>query len=516
MTSRHIAVVGGGPGGLYVARLIKRAKPEWRVTVYEHNAAADTFGFGVGLTETTLRALAAADPESAETIQAAGHRGGRMDMLVGDAFRMAGSGADIAIGRATLLGLLRAHAEDAGVRIVMRHAELTDVDADVVVAADGVRSRIRDKLGVELAAEVRVDDVRYLWCGARFALPAATFTAATTDYGTFVAHSYPYDDEHSTFLIETDEATWRAAGFDREVATGESDEESLDFLSAAFAQVLGGSRLLGNATRWQQFATVRAGRWSHGNVVLLGDAAHTAHYSIGSGTKLALEDAIALADAVTGIPDLAEAFAEYERRRRPRVERLQAIAERSQQWWKDFPRRIGLPAAVLVTSFMTRSGNVSVEQFASSRPEAVIAAAVGLGIDVTPADAADPERLAAAVLGAPLPAAGTSALPRRLVETADRVGWCAENGVSVALFHLPLTVTAQVALEAIKELVADGADGAWLTGPDTPAAVHARLGLAERVRLELAVPVGIDLPRALRSVAVGAVLSGRTDLVHLT
>ncbi len=199
----------------------------------------------------------------------------------------------------------------------------------------------------------------------------------TTEHGTFVAHAYPYAEDHSTFLIETDEETWRRAGFDAttdQTPYDEDDRVSLDYLSDAFADHLQGHRLLGNRTRWLRFRTVTCERWHHRNVVLLGDAVHTAHYSIGSGTKLAMEDGIALVDALDTAGDLVAALANYESVRRPAVEHLQATALRSMRWWDSFATRLDLPVERLWVAYMTRAGKVTLDRFAASAGDVVRAA----------------------------------------------------------------------------------------------------------------------------------------------
>ncbi|QJY46083.1 FAD-dependent monooxygenase [Pseudonocardia broussonetiae] len=495
MSERRVAVIGGGPGGLYAAALIGLACPDRQVTVYEHNADGQTFGFGVGLTASTLGSLDAADPVSAAAIRRAGHPGRGMDLRVGEGVVL--DGADnIAIGRATLLSILRERALALGARIEDAHVEASDLDDALVIAADGVRSATREKLSAEFDARVEVDDALYLWAGADFALDRATFLPARTPDGVFVVHAYPYSPDRSTFLIETDDGTWRRAGLDvtdARTPEGASDEESLDRLSAVFGDILGGRRLLGNRTRWQRFATISCGRWSHGDVVLLGDAAHTAHYSIGSGTKLAMEDAISLAAALRDTSDDAAAAARYEQERRPRVERFQRIAGHSHVWWKAFPRRLDLPAPMLMTSFMTRAGNITADAFAAVHPE-VVADAVGVLIGTRPTDeqARDPHTLGELVLA----------------------GRTAEPGPDTTVLATgPLDAWGPAGDAVVEQ--ARGRTELWLDGEDDGReAVLARCALSERLRLDLGAVVGIDVPRAARADAVGALLAGRVDRVR--
>src|SRR6185312_6805020 len=261
-----------------------------------------------------------------------------------------------------------------------------DLDVDIVVAADGISSATRED--GDFGGTVDVGRGLYLWCGTDFALADAVFAPVETEHGTFVTHAYPYSGGQSTFLIETDEQTWRRAGFaagfaaDSEQAPSDaSDLISLRYLQQAFAGQLRGHALIGNRTRWMRFRTVRCQRWSSGRTVLLGDAAHTAHYSIGSGTKLAMEDAIALVEALGAEPDAARAFARYEAARRPAVGRLQELARRSQLWWESYPSRLHIPVERLMVAYMTRAGNVPLGRFAATNP-GVVALALGQYADL--------------------------------------------------------------------------------------------------------------------------------------
>jgi 2-polyprenyl-6-methoxyphenol hydroxylase-like FAD-dependent oxidoreductase len=503
--TRRVAVIGAGPGGLYAATLIRLARPDWDVTVYEHNADGETFGFGVGLTTSTLGSLEAADQVSAASIRQAGHPGDGFDMRVGDGVVIQG-GDNIAIGRATLLQILSARAVKVGVTLQTAHVEATALDEDLIVAADGVRSATRDKLASGFGARVRLDDALYLWAGADFALDRATFVPVRTADGVFVVHAYPYGPDRSTFLVETDGQTWRRAGLDvndAQTPDGESDKASIEHISGVFAEMLGGRRLLGNRTRWQRFASVECDRWWQGNVVLLGDAAHTAHYSIGSGTKLAMEDAIALASALGSEPDVADALSRYESERRPRVERFQQLAGRSHAWWKTFPSRLDMAPATVMSSFMTRAGNISIDAFAAAHPDVAADAVEALnGTRPTDAAVADPDALAEAVLRS------------RIVHTLN------PDTVPV-----PLDGTdglgspdADAAVERARTVRERGARVLWLehAGPGavTRLQVLTLCDVAERLRLELGAVVGVDLPERFRSDAVGAMLSGRVDYVR--
>lgn len=509
MKLRTIAVLGGGPGGLYAARLLKRSHPDARVTVYEQGVPDQTFGFGVGLASRTQRNLRLADPQSLDAIVAASH-GHEMSMRVGDAEVRLAHGELLAIGRATLLSVLQDFARAAGVELRFgERRTAADLDADLIVAADGISSATRTALADEFVPDVVEGDGLYLWCGTDFALPRAVFTPVHTEHGTFVAHAYPYADDRSTFLLETDETTWRRAGFDVSTGAtpnGETDQLSLDYLQEAFAAALDGHRLIGNRTKWLRFRTIRCRSWHSANVVLLGDAAHTAHYSIGSGTKLAMEDAIALDRALTSATDLDAALADYEAQRRPAVDHLQAIAERSMAWWDTFGDRLSLPVAQLMVAYMTRAGKVTVERFAQSAPQVTVPGlAAFAGVDV--GDVPPPTSVTDWVLTRPL-VVGERRFTDRTAPDALRTA--------------PGTVMTEVAVRpwsrAATDLIAalPPASVHWLTGSGEREATLDRLDVGERIRRTTGAIVVADVPADFRADAAGALASERVDLVAFT
>lgn len=506
MNLSRIAVLGGGPGGLYAARLLKRSHPDADVTVYEQGSPDTTFGFGVGLASRTQRNLRDADPASLDAIVDVSHPH-EMSMKVGDATARLSHGELLAIARTTLLDVLQRHAADVGVRLEFgTRRSVTDLDADLIVAADGVNSATRTELAADLRPHIGTGEGLYLWCGTDVALPSAIFTPVTTRHGTFVAHAYPYGPDRSTFLIETDEATWRAAGFDESTERtdgADSDETSLRYLEKAFADTLGGHRLIGNRTRWMRFRTVSCERWSVGNVVLLGDAAHTAHYSIGSGTKLAMEDAIALDRAVLESSTLREALTAYEAARRPGVEYLQSIAARSELWWESFPRRADIPVDQLMIAYMTRAGKVGVDRFMSSAPEV---AKRGLAdyAGVHPADVPDVD-IADWILAQPVSRHGLS-FAGRSASSSLRY----EPGTEVVDVEVS-TAWADDADRLIARCV--GNSVVWLTGRADRDAVLTRLDLGERMRRETGAVVVVEGPAQARGDLVAGVVSLRTDLV---
>jgi anthraniloyl-CoA monooxygenase len=490
MQLSRVAVLGGGPGGLYAARLLKLAQPHCEVVVHEQGERDTTFGFGVGLAAGTQRKLDAADPDTLRDIQAAGRRHD-MTMDVGGAVARVRNDNLIGIARTELLDVLQRHAEKAGVRLEYGvRRTVADLDADVVIAADGVSSATRE--AGDFGAHVDLGRGLFLWCGAGFALDDAVFAPVDTGHGTFVTHAYPYAADRSTFLIETDEPTWRSAGLDTAVVEGDaSDAVSLDYLQDVFRRHLHGHDLIGNRTRWQRFRTVVCDRWSDGRVVLLGDAAHTAHFSIGSGTKLAMEDAIALAEALGDEPDPATAFARYEDARRPAVERLQELARRSRLWWESFPSRTHLPVERLMVSYMTRAGNVPLDRFAVTSPD-VVGTALGQFAGVT---AQVPPDLSGWVLRAHVAADDLDAV---VVDVQVDDPWGAEaDGI-------------------VEAAAAGGAATFRVVGPPDRSAVLTRLDLAERLRMEAKGLVVVEGPADLRDDLAAGLVSGRTDLVRVT
>ncbi|MFI1358694.1 FAD-dependent monooxygenase [Streptomyces sp. NPDC020898] len=342
----RIACVGGGPGGLFFAALVKQADPSVEVTVFERNRAEDTFGFGVVFSDATLAAIHAADPVLRTALAEHGRHWDDIEVrLKGQRIRCGGNGM-AAITRKILLQLLHQRAEEVGVELRFSHeipadpAELADYD--LIVAADGANSGLRDRLADVLVPEVEVATAKFIWFGTDYLFDGLTFVHEHGPHGTFAVHAYPISDSVSTFIVETDEESWRRAGldeFDTAGPPGPSDEKSKAYLEKLFAEQIDGHELLVNNSRWGNFRTRRTRRWHSGNVVLLGDAAHTAHFSVGSGTKMALEDAVALADSLlTHRDDLPSALEAYEAARRPSVEKIQGSARPSLSWWEHFGR----------------------------------------------------------------------------------------------------------------------------------------------------------------------------------
>ena len=396
-----IACIGGGPAGLYLGILVKRAAPEHDVVVYERNRPADTFGFGVVFSDATLGHLAAADPETHAQITS---RFARWDDIAIQIVRAGGSETLRSTGhgfcgleRKTLLQILQQRAAALGVRVAYEHPirALADVaGADLVVGCDGVASWVRDALAAELGPDVDVRPNKFAWLGCTVPYDAFTFIFKDTPHGLFRVHAYRYHERGSTFIVECREPTWRAAGL------ADADEDgTVAILERVFERELAGHRLVKNRSIWRNFPTVRCARWHAGNVVLVGDAAHTAHFSIGSGTKLAMEDVIVLRDELLGTRDIAGALAAYEARRRPEVEALQAAAQASLEWFEGTERYAKLAPVQLTYSLMTRSLRVSHASVAKRDPhlargvEQLLAAKAGLAGEPVPPPTALPLQL---------------------------------------------------------------------------------------------------------------------------
>ncbi|YCK39686.1 FAD-dependent monooxygenase [Actinomadura sp. ATCC 39365] len=341
----RIAVVGGGPGGLFFAALIRQADPSSAVTVFERNRADDTFGFGVVFSDRTLEAIHEADPVLRAALAEHGRHWDDIEVrLKGERIRCGGNGM-AAVVRRTLLLLLQERARSVGAELRFS-TEVTLADLagyDLVVAADGASSRIREELGPGLGSQVETATAKFIWFGTDHLFDGLTFVHERGPDGVFAVHGYPISDTMSTFIVETDEASWRRAGldaFDESRPPGVSDLRSKAYLEKLFAEHIEGGRLLTNNSRWAGFRTRRTRHWhttAPRPVVLLGDAAHTAHFSVGSGTKMAMEDAVALARALAGYPgDLAAALTSYERAAQPPVRHIQDSARPSLAWWESF------------------------------------------------------------------------------------------------------------------------------------------------------------------------------------
>ncbi|MFF2064694.1 oxidoreductase [Streptomyces sp. NPDC058200] len=378
----RVAVIGGGPGGLYAAALLKRLDPAREITVWERNAPDDTFGFGVVLSDETLGGIEHADPVVHRALQGEFVRWDAIDIVHRGRTLTSGGHGFAALGRRRLLEILHERCASLGVRLRFRTeappaAELASA-YDLVIAADGVHSLTREAHAEVFAPTVTTHRCRYIWLAADFAFDAFRFEIAETEHGVMQLHGYPYADgretadgcdtddgrdaadgrdtaeARSTVIVEMREEVWQAAGF------AELDEQqSTEQCAKIFADALGGRSLRSNASSWTAFRTVVNERWSHGNTVLIGDAAHTAHFSIGSGTKLAVEDALALAACIEERPDLPAALAAYESERRPVVESTQRAAAASLRWFEELATYTGQPPRQFAFGLLTRSRRVT-------------------------------------------------------------------------------------------------------------------------------------------------------------
>ena len=366
----NIVCIGGGPSGLYFALLMKRLNRAHEVTVVERNRPYDTFGWGVVFSDQTLGNLQAADPDSAAQILGAFNHWDDIEVNIrGHKVRSGGHGF-CGIGRKRLLNILQARCEQVGVKLVFE----TDVqgddaypDADLIIASDGLNSRIRTQHAATFKPDIDTRLCRFVWLGTHKLFEAFTFAFEETEHGWFQAHAYRFDATTSTFIVETPESVWRKAGLDTM-----TKEDAIAFCEKLFAKHLDGHALMSNAShqrgssQWITFPRVVCERWVHHNgtapVVLMGDAAHTAHFSIGSGTKLALEDAIELARSITEHPgDLNAALQHYEDLRSIEVLRIQNAARNSTEWFEHVDRYVNLPPEQFAYSLLTRSQRISHE-----------------------------------------------------------------------------------------------------------------------------------------------------------
>ncbi len=354
----RVAVIGGGPGGLYTAALLKRLDPARHITLWERNPPDETFGFGVVLSDETLGGIEHADPVVHAALQEDFTRWDAIDIVHRGILHTSTGHGFAALGRHRLLEILHDRCRSLGVELRFR-TEAPDPARlarthDLVVAADGVHSTTREAFADVFRPRITEHRCRYIWLAADFAFDAFRFEIVETEHGVMQLHGYPYSADASTVIVEMREEVWRAAGFD------DADEtESVGRCAKIFADALGGRPLKSNNSAWTTFRTVVGERWSHGNVVLLGDAAHTAHFSIGSGTKLAVEDALALAACLREQPTVDAALSAYEEERRPVVASTQRAARASLEWFEDLPRHLAQPPRQFAFNLLTRSRRVT-------------------------------------------------------------------------------------------------------------------------------------------------------------
>ena len=368
----RVAIVGAGPAGLYLSYLLKRRHPSAEVRVFEQNLPDSTFGFGVVFSDRSLDFLRGDDPATHEAITPLLESWSDITLDVdGHVVTIDGVGFS-AVGRLELLQLLHRRAQAVGVAVafdrpVQSLGELGAVD--LIVGADGVNSLVRRTHEQVFGATVRHLTNRFAWYGTTRRFETLTQTFRRGAHGAFNAHHYRYSPRMSTFIVETDAATWQRAGLD-----SMDEPTTRAYLERVFADVLAGHRLVSNRSVWRTFPRVANARWSAGNTVLLGDALHTAHFSIGSGTRLAMEDALALARAVEAHPaDAATAMHAYEAARRPILDKLTGAADASAGWYERFAEHMRLPPLEFAMSYITRSGRVDLDRLRAISPRFVAA-----------------------------------------------------------------------------------------------------------------------------------------------
>jgi len=519
------AIVGGGPGGLFAATLLKLADPSSEVVVFERNAPDATFGFGVVFSDATLRGIDDVDPVLLRALTDHGVHWSEIEVRIhGERWRCGGNGM-AAIARVTLLRLLHEQAAAAGVDLRfgcdVPHPGVLVAQYDLVVGADGANSAVRRLHEAELQPSVTVASAKFIWLATTKLFDGLTFIHERGPDGVFAVHGYPYGGEASTFIVETDEASWRRAGldaFDVSQPPGPSDLRSKAYLEALFADHLDGNPLLVNNSRWGNFRTIRCGRWRHGHAVILGDAAHTAHFSVGSGTKMAMEDAAGLVQALGDHPgDLDAALDAFEAARRPPVARIQGAAGPSLSWWEHFGRyHDHLDAPQFAFHFFSRA--IPLDKLAT-RDARFVADVLDWWVG----------RFGAPPLSTPFTVAGRKLDGRVVTVTAPSGAGpvVRRNGENVVPFRRP----------------AGGAGrrldwGLWLTAPDREAGLGAVLGdldagiaggaavvavsggtpvtrvlLCEEARMVRGVPALLVDDGLRPAEAATMVLSGRADLV---
>ncbi len=375
----RIAVVGGGPGGLYFSALVKQLDPVHEVTVWERNAADDTFGFGVVFSDETLGGIEHADTVVYSRMSECFARWDDIDIHFRDTVHTSGGQGFAAMGRKKLLLILQERCRELGVDVHYR-TEAPDIETlsaehDMVLAADGANSAIRTRFAHVFAPTLERRHSKYMWLGTDKVFEAFKFHICQTPYGIMQVHGYPYGTDGSTFIIEMHDDVWVRAGFaefaDRDYAPGESDARSIEAATALLGGILDDHRVLANNSRWANFTTVHNQSWRRGNIVLLGDAAHTAHFSIGSGTKLAMEDALALAACLQEHATVAEALDAYEAERRPVVESTQRAAQASLEWFENIDQYTHQEPTQFAFNILTRSRRITHDNLRLRDPEFV-------------------------------------------------------------------------------------------------------------------------------------------------
>ncbi len=375
----RIAIIGGGPGGLYFAALAMQLDPRHEITVWERNAPDDTFGFGVVFSDETLGGIEHADIGIYRAMEREFARWDDIDVHVKDTVITSGGHGFAAMSRRRLLEILQERCRELGVTLHFR-TEAPPVDElarshDLVLAADGLNSGIRAQHADTFRPDLEVRSCRYMWLGTDKVFEAFKFYVRETPHGVMQIHGYPYDATGSTFIVEMHDDVWQRAGFDQfaaaQLGPGESDEPSIAKIKDLFGDILGGHEVQANNSKWISFTTIRNETWRHENIVLIGDAAHTAHFSIGSGTKLAMEDALALAACLHEHLDVDTALAAYEEERRPVVLSTQRAAQASLEWFENLGQYMHQDPEQFAFNIMTRSRRVTYDNLRMRDPEFV-------------------------------------------------------------------------------------------------------------------------------------------------
>jgi anthraniloyl-CoA monooxygenase len=368
----RIKIIGGGPAGLYFALLMKKHDPAHEIEVFERNAPDDTFGWGVVFSDKTLSYLKENDEETHRRITERFEMWDNVDVVHRDQKVTIRGNRFSGIARIELLNILQSRCRSLGVELHFR-TEVSDIDAlkassDLLVGADGINSTVRQRYAEFFQPRLSVRRNRYIWYGTNQLFHGLTLTFRETDGGVFAAHSYKFNKTTSTFIVECDEETWNGSGFEQM-----TDGETRAYLSQVFLNDLHGHPLLSNNSKWINFVNVKNEHWSHGNMVLLGDALHTAHFSIGSGTKLALEDAIALYRCFQETTDVPAALAEFERVRKPIIEEYQEAAYESLVWFENVRDYMSLSPLPFAYKLMTRSKKIDYDNLKKRDPQFIAA-----------------------------------------------------------------------------------------------------------------------------------------------
>lgn len=364
----NVAVIGGGPAGLYFSLLLKQRHPEDHIVVHERNEKGATYGWGVVFSDIALSFLKDADPVFFSKFTAHHQRCDHMEVVHRGVAVQLSNNHFSRTSRIDLLRVLQEACAEAGVEIrygsrVNDPADLPE--ADLIVAADGVHSEVRTRLAEHFQPSFDVRRNKFAWYGTHQLFHPVSLIFRETPHGVFIAHAYQYSDSLSTFLVEVDPETWQRAGLDTA-----SEEESRAFCERVFADDLGGNALLGNRSNWFQASVVRNEHWSHGKVVLLGDALRSVHFSLGSGTRMAMQDAIALCDAVCAHrDDVPAAFQTFEHSRRDASTRFQEAARRSLDWYESIADKMHLDPVAFAYDYMLRTGRVTHEDLRARDPE---------------------------------------------------------------------------------------------------------------------------------------------------